>query len=202
MWREKSGNIEPAKPCLEYANALAKLEDGQPGLTVVEHCNIVGQVAKFFTPNEPPASVLAALHDVGKVSPGFQAGKMGLGPAHLADRCETKHAVLSEAAYLRWLEGKEFDAKKWGAALGAHHGTRKKPAPDARGIYGGPDWSAARQKLIDKLVAEFGTPPNIQRGLGFCDLFPDFEPNALQKELHAMAAGRGLYVVVHPVCPC
>src|SRR3954468_22714984 len=52
-------------------------EDGKPGINVRDHCLNVGCVAEallaeVLLPAPPGATTLAALHDVGKVSPGFQ----------------------------------------------------------------------------------------------------------------------------------
>src|SRR6266852_1003815 len=56
-------------------------EDGSPGINVRNHCLNVGGVAEALLALLPPqleellahgAATLASLHDVGKVSPGFQ----------------------------------------------------------------------------------------------------------------------------------
>ena len=51
-------------------------EDGQPGISVRDHCLNVGCVAEALWPmglaRSLWAATLAALHDVGKVLPGFQ----------------------------------------------------------------------------------------------------------------------------------
>ena len=53
-------------------------EDGQPGISVRDHCLNVGSMAEallvgaLLAAPRPGVATLAALHDVGKVSPGFQ----------------------------------------------------------------------------------------------------------------------------------
>src|ERR1035437_10457288 len=67
---------------LPYEQCWAKTtEDGKPGISVRDHCLNVGCVAEALLALRSPkvnglippgAATLAALHDVGKVSPGFQ----------------------------------------------------------------------------------------------------------------------------------
>src|SRR5450759_243535 len=67
---------------LRHEDCWAKTtEDGKPGISVRDHCLTVGCVAEALLALLPPqllkqfppgAATLAALHDVGKVSPGFQ----------------------------------------------------------------------------------------------------------------------------------
>jgi hypothetical protein len=68
---------------LRYEECWAKTTtDGRPGISVRDHCLNVGCVAEALLellPDHlhgllpPGAATLAALHDVGKVSPGFQS---------------------------------------------------------------------------------------------------------------------------------
>src|SRR5437899_8733837 len=67
---------------LRHEHCWAKTtEDGSPGINVRDHCLNVGCVAEALLALLPPqlqdpillgAATLASLHDVGKVSPGFQ----------------------------------------------------------------------------------------------------------------------------------
>src|SRR5690349_10340817 len=74
--REKRQFAMPSVPRHEECWAKTT-EDGKPGINVRDHCLNVGCVAEALLAEvilrAPPGAVtLAALHDVGKVSPGFQ----------------------------------------------------------------------------------------------------------------------------------
>ncbi|MCI0407642.1 MAG: CRISPR-associated endonuclease Cas3'', partial [Acidobacteria bacterium] len=92
------------------------LTDGRPGIIVRDHCLNVGCVAEALlellslqlhalVPPDNATAVLAALHDVGKVSPGFQQKceawlvQRGLKDTALQDGWnmrETDHAKVSQ----------------------------------------------------------------------------------------------------------
>src|SRR4051812_39231608 len=98
--------------------------DGNPGINVVEHCRNVGYVANALVAIFPdrirrlfPAStaILAACHDIGKVSPEFQSQcEMWLEKYGLRDRTlregwtavQADHAAYSQASLLNYF-GKE-----------------------------------------------------------------------------------------------
>jgi CRISPR-associated endonuclease/helicase Cas3 len=106
---------------------------------------------------------VAATHDVGKVSPGFQLKYFRqsvrerlpeLG-AHPLENYATRHAVISEAAVNAHLDS-EARGTRLGAVVGAHHGRRDEPGRDDHGVYGGAAWAAERQALLARLEERFG----------------------------------------------
>lgn len=125
--------------------------DGKPGISVYDHMVNVGGVAHCIAETEPqllerfhlPSSVvaaLAALHDIGKISPGFQrkceAWLEENGLAKTArNGCwdtgmESDHGKVSHAAIQSFLSGKGLDrttAKYASTVLGAHHGRLSPP---------------------------------------------------------------------------
>jgi len=158
-------------PSLSFEACHAKTApDKSPGIRVVDHCRIVGYVARALI-ETLPASVrnlvgqnpetIASLHDVGKVSPGFQLKYFAeflkeilpdLAKIPITN-FETDHALIGMAAvkeYLKDIQSAEI--------VGAHHGgirsTRMRR--DHAEIFGGKNWSQERRKLIDSLVLEFG----------------------------------------------
>lgn len=164
-----------------HENCWAKtLRDGGPGISVRDHCLNVGCVAeallallpahlKKLLP--PGAATLAALHDVGKVSPGFQQkcpawlGKCGL--AAIAKKvnwalCETDHGKVTAFALRDYFQAKCGD-DRWDRVahcIGAHHGTlfgklfAKGPKDDPT------EWAApARRTLIEELERVLGDLP-------------------------------------------
>ncbi len=153
------------------------LPDGTPGISVRDHCLNVGCVAEALLELLPPqlrallprsTATLAALHDVGKVSPGFQQKcpewLVSCGLAAIAKHqtwalCQTDHGKVTALAL--W----EHFRKRWGddrwervaRCVGAHHGSlfgklfAKPPMKDPTRWAG-----AARHALIVELERLFG----------------------------------------------
>ncbi len=108
------------------------------------------------------ASVLAALHDIGKVSPGFQIKC----PAWLARYSLTEQALeegwgicLSDHAKVTQFTLQSLLAKsslgRWAAAVGAHHGRIKGERVDVR-----EPWEEERVRLATEIVNAFGPLPD------------------------------------------
>ncbi|XDD51054.1 CRISPR-associated helicase Cas3' [Leptospira sp. WS92.C1] len=129
--------------------------DGNPGISVYQHMLNVGNVASMiaeqnenllqrFELNIGITAVLAALHDIGKVSPGFQRkcnawlvennleqiAKNGVWDTTM----ESDHGKVSHAFIQQFLRSKSLDpstSKYVSAVIGAHHGRLNRP--DDRG---------------------------------------------------------------------
>ena len=140
-----------------------------PGRTVFNHCQIVGEVAKELIARLPKriqtlfpkgSPMAAAGHDVGKVCPTFYNKLMNAcslemlpGVNYQLEREWGGHAGVSQAT-----------AKSLGAPqyipeiLGQHHGF----SPNLSGkradaeVFGGREWQAEREKLVDALQAALG----------------------------------------------
>ena len=168
---------------LPYEECWAKTtKDGKPGITVRDHCLNVGCVAEallaLLSPQlhkliPPSAATLAALHDIGKISPGFQqkctAWLMKYDLAGTAEKenwklRETHHGKVTAFAL------REHFRAKWGNdqwervahCVGAHHGSlfgklfAKPPKNDPT------DWaSPARRQLFTELERFLGELPKI-----------------------------------------
>lgn len=140
---------------------------------MVDHCLNVGYVAKVLLELLSPrlrilapsgVQTLAAWHDIGKVSPGFQIKCPGWLSRHgLQERAanewvgaESDHAKVSQATAQRIL-GPELT--RWAAALGAHHGRVKgQTVPEQR------LWEKARIALATELAEELGPVPMVAPG--------------------------------------
>lgn len=166
--------VEGSIPALSWRECVAKSADeGVPGLSVHEHSRNVAEVAKALV-RELPAQVVtllgsnpvctAALHDIGKVSPGFQLkyfkenlrSRLPELETHAIENYCTKHACISEAALNAFLGRGASAATALGAVVGAHHGRRDDPGRDDYGVYGGASWARERRGLIERLSEEFG----------------------------------------------
>ncbi|MGA2440205.1 MAG: CRISPR-associated helicase Cas3' [Tepidisphaeraceae bacterium] len=137
-------------------------ENGKPGISVRDHCLNVGCVAEALLtmlPSRlrdllpPGTATLAALHDIGKVSPGFQKKC----PAWLAGHPlphtihEEDHAKISQFTVREMIGASRLH--KWAAIVGAHHGKLK-------GRLSEEPWEDERRKLARELIAQFGPLPN------------------------------------------
>lgn len=150
---------------IPYKDCLAKtipLEAGsKPGVSVKTHCLIVGYVAKELLSRLPVwlreslfpkgSELIAAAHDVGKISPAFQErihfdmGKsLGLVDPEL-DKRIGYHSSVSQAAV-------SACSKYIPGILGRHHGNSPASveSPDAE-IYGGSGWQKERMDLLSAL---------------------------------------------------
>ncbi len=164
-------------PPIQLSDCWAKTDPvtGRPALTVRDHCLIVGAVAEavgqVFAPSclgFLPGGVvtLAAAHDIGKVTPGFQLKARphwDFPNARGADAYQANHSIVSQA-YLASLPAvrvgrRPFD---WVLAVGGHHG--KYPAAEG-GYFRRIDedalkWPAElRDELLSELESVFGKLP-------------------------------------------
>ncbi len=159
--------------------------DEKPGLSVYDHMANVGCVARRiaetsldlldrFQLNSAAVGALAALHDLGKISPGFQRKcEAWLKENNLSEMdskyrwnvMESDHGKVSQSAIQDFLlnKGMSRDSASYLAAvLGAHHG-RIKCLPNPRGIKppylikqitegsSGIDWNNERQNCAEQL---------------------------------------------------
>lgn len=145
-------------------------EDGKPGISVLDHCLNVGCVAEALLAVLPPhlhelipsgAATLAALHDIGKVSPGFQVkSEAWLVQRKLKDQALNQswsarlsdHAKISQSTVQSILRSSQLH--RWAAVVGAHHGRIK-----GERVGASEPWEGQRRRLAEDLVKEFGPLP-------------------------------------------
>lgn len=158
-------------------------EKGLPGISVEQHCRTAGIIAGMLVAQRPrwlsdklnmqSGVILAALHDVGKVSPGFQVKctawikKHGLTVKEFLG-AEPDHAKVGQKTIQDLLENDNL--RFWAAIVGAHHGKLKgdwlSPLCD-----GGEVWASERRRLVEMLVQEFGPLPDETTGFDASELW-------------------------------
>jgi len=163
---DASDGLDEVVPAFDKYPAKTR-EDGTPGISVLDHCLCAGRVAEYLRsllpetvccllPDETPYFV--SLHDIGKVSPGFQ-GKYFLSllkrsSPHWAQKCntcETNHADVGARAYMKIASVDQDDAVV--RAIACHHGTMPQNIPFNTD---GDRWQEERERLVAALATAFG----------------------------------------------
>ncbi len=174
LLRKSKNKILPALP---HASCHAKTaQDNTPGIKVIDHLINVTEVCKALGKQLPEhlkslgkAAVSAAsLHDVGKVSPGFQLKYFrNVVESHSPefktkslDRFCTDHSHTGACSLWQYLDANahEIPLMAWVAAI--HHGTiRQNPCTtDTGSIHGGEKWSKQRQSLAREMLNQYPPP--------------------------------------------
>lgn len=162
--------------------------DGKPGVDVFHHMLNVGYVAleivkqypkllRRFGLTEQQAAVMAALHDIGKISPGFQQKcEQWLINNGLLEKAksenwkagfQTNHAIISQYTLERLLSKvgiERYCANLWAACIGAHHGTLTYNGETGIQQEAGmreDEWEDIREKTAQEIVKEFRVFPNL-----------------------------------------
>ncbi len=176
-----SGNasILPLDQCLAKT---WKQPDGEnrPGRLVLSHCTIVGMVAKALIHQMPDwlsenifpenSHIIAAAHDIGKVSPTFQKKIYTNLTTENAGVLE-KLSSYNEKVEKHWgghagvsqLTAKSLNIGEYiPEILGQHHGFSSDCYSDFHlysansAVFGGEPWNAARKDLLNQLIINLG----------------------------------------------
>ena len=151
-------------------------QDNTPGITVVDHLINVAQVCHVLCQYFPKRLVslgkiavfAAALHDVRKVSPGFQLKYFRQAvESHLPefktrsiDGFCTDHSQTGGCALWQFFDQNAHEPPLFAWVAAVHHGgIREKISPTDTGtVYGGPLWSKEREMLIQEMTSNYPVP--------------------------------------------
>jgi len=154
-------------------------KDDLPGISVFHHMMNVGLVAEnlvkhyphlleHFKVNTREAALLAALHDIGKISQGFQSkcakwleqtGMKEISTSQGWQNFERYHEKVSQFTVQNLLlqDGmKTNSAIHWAVAPGAHHGYLHRPGErglqEIAGMKKNDEWEQERQRVARQLI--------------------------------------------------
>jgi CRISPR-associated endonuclease/helicase Cas3 len=123
-----------------------------------------GKLPKNINHTKEQIAVLAGMHDIGKVSPGFQAKCLGwlqkygfqssYGAAY-----EKDHSIVTQYTFQNILQHKGIkteSAELWAAILGAHHGRLHRLGIKLR--VNDEEWEAKREEIISDFLGDTPLP--------------------------------------------
>lgn len=178
--QRKTDVIKPVLPAIDFIAKTIRLPNNRviKGVDVYTHCKIVGLVARELVKRMPlwlqeqhftPGSeLIAAVHDIGKISPGFQkkiyqnipiGESLGVKALHRIpsdlDKRVGYHFSVSKAALdgcISKIIGRDLILE----IVGRHHGVSSGGSglPDDEN-YGGRVWQEARERVVYELKQYF-----------------------------------------------
>jgi len=152
--------------------------DGLPGISVLHHMMNVGLVAKNlikhypsllkrFNMNAREAALIAALHDIGKISQGFQSkcakwleqtGMKDICTAQVWQNFKIPHEKVSQFTVQNLLRQGGMNTQSaiyWAVAPGSHHGYLHRPGERGLQETAGmenDEWEQERQRVARQLI--------------------------------------------------
>jgi len=149
--------------------------DDKPGKSVLSHLNDVRAVAKLLLENHgrliektgcssDQIAAFAGLHDIGKMSPGFQAKCpewLNINELRLnyGEPYESDHSIVTQFTIQEILKKSSMStesAELWAAILGAHHGRLHKPGVKLR--CSDDDWEEKREAVAHSFLNNVSLP--------------------------------------------
>jgi len=150
-------------------------DSAKPGKSVLSHMNDVQAVCRELlivyksilsdnALNIEKISALAGLHDIGKISPGFQAKcpdwlEQNKLRKNYGDGYEQDHSVVTQYSIQEFLKEKLHNtnaAELWASILGAHHGRLHRLGIRLNANDG--EWELTRNKIISMFSENAGLP--------------------------------------------
>jgi len=157
-------------------------KDKLPGKSVISHMRDLQAVAELLLSSKQSLlssyaidkkilSYFAGLHDIGKISPGFQMKSPVWLQENNLDRearnnawnsiHESDHSKVTQYTIQNMLKKNDMQtgaAELWAALLGAHHGRLHIPGIEPRGCKPDDEWENSREATANDLLGSVGLP--------------------------------------------
>lgn len=175
MKSKQSPNTKPSNAIWRKCLAKTKEDDRKPFKSVIDHAMQTAAVVKALKDILPHSLeklitneiiAIAALHDLGKISPGFQKHIhsehfKSIDPkrANLSiNHFETNHAMIGAMALDSYFQHRS----SWSEIIALHHGSiiERYPRRDGGEKFGGSEWADARRLYIEAMFQQFGSIKN------------------------------------------
>lgn len=163
LWAKTTHNKLPGKSVISHMRDVRETAK----LLLQRHCSLISR----YSCNVGSLAALAGLHDVGKVSPGFQMKcaawlkQTGLEKEAKNNRWdaiyESDHAKITQYAlqnYMRSLVSGSDSAQCWAVLPAIHHGRMYLPGSNPRKSCGGEDWDKRRIETIKDFLGNINLP--------------------------------------------
>jgi len=149
-------------------------KNGEPGKSVISHMNDVRAVAALLLKTYPTLlkecnveqlAAFAGLHDIGKISPGFQSKcnkwltKFCFRDNFGAPFEKDNHSMVTQFTLQTILQKRGMptdSAELWAAILGAHHG--KPYSPGLRLHVDDKEWQTKREQIVADFLGNLNLP--------------------------------------------
>ncbi|MCY9870335.1 CRISPR-associated helicase Cas3' [Vibrio barjaei] len=181
MKKRKQTRTNTEVPVIPYEELPAKTiranSEVKLGMSVYHHCKAVGMLAELLLGDSlsrysdakwiKAVGLIAALHDLGKVSPTFAyrlfdaAADPRKKSLHMFSTLSSNESAWGGHAGVTAIAMSDLECpKSWMVCAASHHGSMPNISDKKEGmaIFGGVGWAKERRRLFERLHRDFGSP--------------------------------------------